>query len=163
MTALDQLIEGLSSEHRENVLKAVAEAHVSATDPFLAVMLAVHYQMQSRQALTATKSQMPERKTDAMWLGLIAGVFGAAIASSVILTAWQTRADREMSNLIAQIRENSQMIADIREAGGETRYYAAKDASGKDVRVLTINGGKAKPTEAFLNAAGAATVLFPGH
>ena len=157
MTALDQLIEGLSSEHRENVLKAVAEAHVSATDPFLAVMLAVHYQMQSRQALTATKSQMPERKTDAMWLGLIAGVFGAAIASSVILT------DHEMSNLIAQIRENSQMIADIREAGGETRYYAAKDASGKDVRVLTINGGKAKPTEAFLNAAGAATVLFPGH
>jgi hypothetical protein len=55
------------------------------------------------------------------------------------------------------------MIADIREAGGETRYYVAKDASGKDVRVLTINGGKAKPTEAFLNAAGAATVLFPGH
>lgn len=157
---IDQLIEGLNNTQRENVLKALADAHVSLQDPFLAVMLALNYKIQQQGIIASPPAMQGGGWWKNIGTGILAGGVAAYVASVMLFNVVHNQADGEIARMTTQIREHGQMIQDVSKSGGELRYYAG-NVNGKPVRILTINGGSAKPTDAFITAGGAATVILP--
>jgi hypothetical protein len=159
--AIDQLLDGLDAPQRENVLKALAEANVSEHDPFLAVMLAVSYKIQRQSVFL----QSPARQGGGWWKGIltaiVAGAAASFVCSVVCFHVVKSQTDMEIARMATQIRENGQLVADLQHTSGELRYYTAANTNGQLVRIFTLNGGQVKPTEAFINASGAATVVLP--
>lgn len=157
---IDQLIEGLDAPQRENVLKALADAHVSPQDPFLAVMLAVSYKIQKQSVAVTGPIQKSGRGMQGILTGIFAGAAASLVCSLLLFGVSKSQADEAIARMATEIRENDQLLEDLRKSRGGIRYYSTT-ANGQPVRILTINGGQVKPTEAFITAAGAATIILP--
>lgn len=90
-------------------------------------------------------------------------VSGVSLASGYALMS-RTFAAREEANaqhLERTYTEAHELISDLRSAGGGLRYYNGKDVRGNPVRVLTLDGGLVKPTNAFLTETDTATIILP--
>lgn len=159
-TTIDQLIEGLDAPQRESVLKALADAHVSAQDPFLAVMLAVSYKIAKQNEVFKAPARMGGGGVKGIMAGAVAGGVAAYVSAVMLFDVVKKQTDVELARMSNEIRENGQLLADLRDCSGELRYYPA-EYKGKSVRILTIDSGATKPTEAYINASGAATVILP--
>lgn len=94
-------------------------------------------------------------------IGLIAGLLVAGAGIWGGFAFFKSRFETKAAALASQYTQSAELVETLRAGGGALRFYAARDESGKKVRLLAVDGGKNGPREAFLNAAGQAIVLLP--
>lgn len=119
----------------------------------------------STPGLPAKHAVKPAESAPDSWKGkLMAGVAVgltlAGLGSAACFLVLKNRYDSRAAKLAAQYAECSELVKTLHLNGGELRFYAGRNADGKTVRVLTIDGGLTPPLEAFLNSSGHAIILL---